>query len=135
MSDITERITLLNKDIAKKQKSIDDSIKEIELLNSGKMLSNQDLYKLLINLSSDITSYKGILYEIKEGKYMHILGGDGRSAAWDEQREGRVCMVRIDYIVDGYDQAHLIHEYMYRLHPYDYIRIHDIIGDTYEPKK
>ena len=66
---ITQRIDGLRDRIAEHKGYIDEHIKEIELLQDGKMLTHHKLYVLLTTIDTDTTTGVGISYEVKEGKY------------------------------------------------------------------
>lgn len=55
-------------------------------------------------------------------EYEHILGGDGRSAPWSEQRTGKVAKIRINNdIWLNADQTKIILKYIEDLHQPDYV--------------
>ena len=47
-----------------------------------------------------ICATKGFEINIYQGKYRFILGGDGRSQPWDEQRQGVICDIKSRYYLD-----------------------------------
>lgn len=86
MNELKKRREYLKETIESKYSSIIEMEKELESLNKSVQLSNFDLYKSI----NEIVSYTK-----SEKKYEHILGGDGRSQPWSEQREGLVIEVTI----------------------------------------
>ncbi len=104
--------------------SLERKVKVIEDLKSryeeSIKLYNRQLSKLksLVEVTAN-DLYNGIDrfidVSIKEEKYEHILGGDGRSQPWSETRVGQVADVKIKagYYVDE-DDFDIITDYVRR---------------------
>lgn len=65
---------------------------------------------------------KGFSINVYNGSYQYILGGDGRSSAWDETRKGVICDVETSYYLTDV-QRNLIGEYLKSLGKIDKLNI------------
>lgn len=54
---------------------------------------------------------KGFGINVYNGTYQYMLGGDGRSQPWDEQRKGVICDVETMYYLTDV-QKNLVSEYL-----------------------
>jgi len=131
MDKITQLIDEANADMKHHQAKVEKYKKRVEILSSAGMITPEELHKVLITVDSNNTKGNGIEYGLGKDSYTHILGGDGRSQPWDERREGMVCSVKIDYIID-YDLAPRIVKYMKYMLECEYVYIVDVLGDRYD---
>ena len=65
---------------------------------------------------------KSFTISVFTGDYQYILGGDGRSSAWDETRKGVICNVETSYYLTDV-QRNLIGEYLKSLGKIDKLNI------------
>lgn len=128
---VEDLISEEEKKIANSEESIISSRKKIELLKKGKKINKYELYVILTSINSETTKGKGITYGVGKDSYNFILGGDGRSQPWDERREGIVCTVKIDCIMD-YDLTPILVRYMKEVIECDHVIIIDCLNDRYD---
>ncbi len=65
---------------------------------SAKEIKTSELYAVLESLEENIEKpIDGFVFEFKKGEYTYILGGDDRSAPWDEKRNGLICTIDSDF--------------------------------------
>ena len=81
-----ENIERLNSNIANLQERITPLIKERDSLLAS-------VQPTVCGLFSNIDKYATA--KVARKKYRHILGGDGRSRAWDEERTGNVLSISL----------------------------------------
>jgi hypothetical protein len=117
MNEKEKRLSRVNEDIEHHTKGLQKAKEEKGLIEDGSILNNIDLTILL----TKVKSYNDTPPEIKitihpKGEYTYILGGDGRSQAWDEKRIGVVCEVVLDCLID-WDQFDIVKNYINSLHP------------------
>lgn len=67
------------------------------------------------------TNTKGFKVNVYNGNYEHILGGDGRSRPWSEERKGVICDVQSNYYLTEI-QEKLISEYIKHLGKIDRLK-------------
>ena len=70
------------------QQSVERFQRKIEVLSNMTQVSPDEFYE-------NITTDKFYTASIENDKYEYVLGGDGRSSAWSEWREGRVLTVTV----------------------------------------
>jgi hypothetical protein len=86
--DLEERIEEYTKKQKEAQGTVDFYKVHIEALSK---LTQPTTYEFYANLPTE----KYYTAEFEEKKYEYILGGDGRSSAWSEWREGCVLVVKV----------------------------------------
>jgi hypothetical protein len=86
--DLQELIKQCCEEQNKHQKMIDTYQRKLNALTIMTQPTVEEFYH---NITTD--KYYSIVFENK--KYEHILGGDGRSSAWSELREGVVLTVKV----------------------------------------
>jgi hypothetical protein len=86
--DLEERIEEYTKKQKEAQGTVDFYKVHIEALSK---LTQTTTYEFYANLPTE----KYYTAEFEEKKYEYILGGDGRSSAWSEWREGCVLVVKV----------------------------------------
>lgn len=84
--ELQEHIEWLQKDYQGHYDIASSILKKLEKLRHSQQPSNEELYK-------HVKKYVDI--EISTKDYMYILGGDGRSAPWDEKRNGVVADIKL----------------------------------------
>tara|TARA_B110000211_G_scaffold73647_1_gene85688 strand:- start:1244 stop:1594 length:351 start_codon:yes stop_codon:yes gene_type:complete len=88
MEDVLKtRIKLLEESIVFKKRQLKNSQDQLDNLKNCKQPKTEDLYK-------GIENYFTVKNEA--GKYEFILGGDGRSSAWSEQRSGKISTITLN---------------------------------------
>lgn len=86
----------LGEKILKNKNDIESLTKRVELLKTENRLLSEMTELLLTDLITKQPHEKDILKITKSKKsYENILGGDGRSSPWSEQKIGRVVEIRL----------------------------------------
>lgn len=108
-------INHLKKLIKQSEKDLVRKREELIRLEDSEEITNGFLYHNIKDL---------LTISEKKEKYTYILGGDGRSSAWDETREGNVCYVTIkeNYYITS-QQEEIIRDYVKRCYNADHIKI------------
>ena len=104
MKELNDRIEQLNRYIKQNETALNMYKKELEAINNTKQVSTYDIYNNMDNLISLKSS---------KGSYEYILGGDGRSKPWSENREGIILNVELNkdyYFLDKHIEA--VEEYV-----------------------
>jgi hypothetical protein len=86
--DLEERIEEYTKKQREAQVTVDYYKTRLEALSKVTQPTTDDFY-------ANLPTEKYYTAEFEEKKYEFILGGDGRSSAWSEWREGCVLVVKI----------------------------------------
>ena len=84
--NLEKRKNQLAESIVFHTKQLENCKQELESLKDCRQPVMDELYN---NMKSLFT------VETNQGKYEHILGGDGRSAPWSEQRTGLIAVITI----------------------------------------
>ncbi len=93
-------------------------IREKERLNDLKGLYQPSMTELYGGISQMFT------VEVENTTYEHILGGDGRSAPWNETRGGKVAKIKIgEGIWLNREQMDVIEGYVKKIYSPDHIVI------------
>lgn len=103
--DLQEKIDGYEKQLLKNKEQVSIYEQKLEYL---KKLSQPTIDEFYANLPTD----KYYTIEFEDKKYEFVLGGDGRSSAWSEWREGRVLTVKIR------DEYYLTNEMLVALNSY-----------------
>lgn len=85
---LEERIAEYNKYKKEAQVLVDYYQVHIDALSKLTQPTTDDFY-------TNLPTQKYYSAELEEKKYEYILGGDGRSSAWSEWREGCVLVVKV----------------------------------------
>jgi len=98
MKEKIKELTQSRERLLQRVKEIEKEIVKYESLTE---VAIPDLMKELSDIR-ELSSYttKGLDIKIYDGKYEHILGGDGRGTPWSEDRDGRVCDIETSYYLD-----------------------------------
>jgi hypothetical protein len=86
--DLEERIAEYTKKQKEAQGTVDFYKVHLEALSKVTQPTTDDFY-------ANLPTEKYYTAEFEEKKYEFILGGDGRSSAWSEWREGCVLVVKV----------------------------------------
>lgn len=114
--NLESRINHVEDSIKHFSKLLSDYNIEIEKLKKSIQPTNEDLYK---NIRDYVT-----IRVISNQKYEHILGGDGRSQPWSEERIGTFANVKIKenvYLEDK--QINIVKDYINNTEKVDIINI------------
>ena len=106
-------------DLNKRLKNVESSAatykEELKLLETKTQPTNAQLH-------DGLSSYVDIL--IGEGEYTHVLGGDGRSRAWSEQRTGIVAsLVVFPMYYLSSDQLKMVKRWVNDIHSPDHVEL------------
>lgn len=102
-----ERIKDLEENIRVYTKRLEDDRDELERIKDAKELTVSALIKDWELQREYMTVTKG------QGRYEHILGGDGRSMPWSEPRNGTILSIRIKKTVYVSDEdLHKFRQYV-----------------------
>jgi hypothetical protein len=86
--DLEERIAEYTKKQKEAQGTVDFYKVHLEALSKVTQPTTDDFY-------ANLPTEKYYTAEFEDKKYEYILGGDGRSSAWSEWREGCVLVVKV----------------------------------------
>lgn len=104
---------------------LEDSIRRTEMALQEKRIRLAKIRVLTPITNKDLYARMGdiLVINVGKGKYEHILGGDGRSSPWSENREGLVAKVQIKdpSIYLSEDQVSIIRKYVMDVYGPDYI--------------
>lgn len=118
MTDREKEINRLTELAISKAKEVNKLSERIDLLTNQKDFHHSDFVK------PNTKDEKFFTYQIEKGSYENILGGDGRSRPWSEQKEGTICKVSLspEYY---FDQVHrqIIKTYIGISEEFDHIQI------------
>ena len=113
MTELENKIKTLKEGISGYEDWLKDARQKLKKLESSKEITNSELYDQI----KDIVSI-----DVKQGKYKHVLGGDGRSMPWNETIEGQVATVSTkEGIFITSEQKEIIKDYVNRTCDADHI--------------
>lgn len=113
--NLINKRTQLEQTIKRLTNSLEDAKKEYELIKDCVQIKTTDLYN---GIEKYITTTK------REGIYQYILGGDGRSSPWSENRIGVIATIKINkgfYLND--EQKNVVKEYVKEKYKPDHIEV------------
>jgi hypothetical protein len=110
--ELKERIEIFRTEEARLINKLDETRKLIIQYQNLTTITNPLLVLELGEIESlKICATKGFEINIYQGKYRFILGGDGRSQPWDEQRQGVICDIKSRYYLNQV-QINIITSYL-----------------------
>jgi hypothetical protein len=115
--ELNEKIAELEEEELTHRNALNTIQAELEYLKKSKQPTIKELFIDLDNIIKVTNTVKN---------YQYILGGDGRSAPWDETRNGKVATITIskEYYL-SYQQRKIIKEYVETLHNPDHVEFID----------
>lgn len=114
----------VKRDILKWEEMLDGSTKELSSLEKLSNITEPELLAILSKYDkSKNVVVDGWSFKTYQGEYTHILGGDGRSAAWDEKRKGTICDIVVGNFIHE-DQAKFIQETLFKLYGVDSVNFY-----------
>ena len=99
---LDEAIKYTERSMNQHMKGYTSASKTLSRLNHCREISD---WKLMNLYTGDIP---GLTKNVTRGKYKYILGGDGRSAAWDEDRVGEIMTLNIDRVYLSSNQEKML---------------------------
>lgn len=114
--ELKERMDDLKTSLDRASQNVRIFTEEYNRLTDSSQPTTQELYKN-IHLYITVTVFTN-------KTYTHILGGDGRSAPWDEERKGKVVAVKVnDGIYLSSEQVKVVKAYVNTIHEPDHLTI------------
>jgi len=114
MKELKEELKRLTHVLSNTTEKVLDLNNEIERLSKQSQPTISELY-------ANIDKFIEFVI-LENSSYEHILGGDGRSRPWSEQRKGKVAEIIIkDLVFLSDEQIEVVKEYVNRIYKPDYI--------------
>lgn len=114
-------IDSLNKGIDQCKNSIKGYIEEITIISKCKEIFISDL---IVDFEKEHSDY--MTKNEVSGNYEFILGGDGRSRPWSEQRFGKILELKLSDVYVSDEDLRKFHEYLKTTTKFNSIKINGI---------